>query len=165
MKFGFWYIVLYLFFLTMAVAALAGGISVLYKTFDLKYNGVYATATITDWRTSSTSLHDRNNGSTVTNDGSSYFPIVTFEINKRKLSVATRSAADNDPVAIGDNVGIVYRKSDPYYVELQQHISGSFIAGGVCLFIGLIFTSIIGIFGYKAWKNRSLKQGTSDQLN
>jgi hypothetical protein len=155
MKFGFWYVVLYIFFLAMAFAALIGGVSILYKSYDLKYNGVYTNAIVTGWRTTNSSLHDRSSASAATTDGSNNFPIVSYEADKRNISVATRSSADEDGITTGDNVKIVYRKSEPEYAELQQHLSGSFIAGSVCLFIGLLFVSILWIFGYKALKNRT----------
>jgi hypothetical protein len=164
MKLKFWYVLIYVVFFSMAIAAFVGGIVILYKNFDLKYNGVFTQGIVTAWKTSHTSMHDRTSASLHTSDGSHNFPVISYEANKTKIITATRSSADDDGITIGDKVQIVYRRSEPDYVELQSHISESFISGGVCLFIGILFTSIIGFIGFRIWKDRNSSEDIINQL-
>lgn len=156
MKFKFWYVVIYLLFLFMGLAALIGGSVMLYKNIDLKYHGVYTTGLIVGAGDDSPGITHRSS-SDYTNQ-SSFFPILEYNVKGKKMKSQTHSSANNAGVAIGDEVHIIYRPSEPEYVELQSLIRENFIAGSVCTFMGILFTFLIGLVGVRSIKMKRAEQ-------
>lgn len=157
MKFKFWYVVIWLIFFSMGLAALTGGCVMLYKNIDLKFHGVYTTALITGAGDDSPGISHRDSNGNYTNR-SSFFPILEYNVNGKKIKSQTHSAADNVNVAIGDEVHIIYRPSEPEYVELQSLIRENFIAASVCIVIGLVFTFLTGLIGVRSVKLKRAEQ-------
>jgi hypothetical protein len=55
-------------------------------------------------------------------------------------------------------VHVVYRSSEPEYVELRSLIRENIIAGAVCTFIGAVFTFIVGLIGLRIIKMKKAEQ-------
>jgi hypothetical protein len=157
MKFKFGYVLIYCAFLAMALAALIGGCVIMYKNYDLKTNGIHTKALITGASENSssvtrTSLHDYNRYK------SHFFPELKYLVNGDSVHSATHSAADNVDIAIGDEVDVVYRPLEPEYVELKVLIKENIIVGGICTGLGILFTSIIGLFGVRIIKMKKAER-------
>jgi hypothetical protein len=160
MKFKFIYVLIYSVFSLMGLAARFFGIQILYKTIDLKYNGIVVKGTIVN-AGSTDSGRSYIGGSNGRKRGG-FFPVLQYTVNgKTTISTGKTSISDLN-VAIGDEVSVVYRPSEPSFVEVYAALKGSFISGAVCTIIGSIFTFILALLGYRTIK---LKREEQNQVN
>ena len=126
-------------FLSLSVGALIGGGIMIFKNIDLRLFGEKTTGKIVDIESSS-SLFNRDYKKA---KRIHYYPVVAYTISGKEYIVKSHSSADNIHKGKGDEVEIVYRKSEPDYFELQLQLKENLVARIACIFIGGIFTTII----------------------
>lgn len=151
MKFKPGYVILFLLFLGLGLMALIGGCVILTKNLDLKFNGVHSKGIIIGaGDDNQISGRTHLNGKNIKND--SFFAELRYLVNNDSMTSVTHSSVNKLSVAIGDEVNVVYRESEPEYVELPGMLKENIIVGCVCLAMGLVFTWLVSLIGYRSVK-------------
>jgi hypothetical protein len=141
----------------MGLAALFFGSAMLYKSFDLKLNGIIVKGTIVDAQKNhgvSRSYINGNNGTK--NDG--FYPLLEYNVNGKTITSTAHTSISGLDLAIGDETEVIFRSSEPTYVEVKDALTESFISGTVCTLMGILFTFILGLFGYRVIKLKREEQ-------
>lgn len=113
----------------MALAALYFGPRILYKTFDLQYNGIITKGIVIGSVENDGPERDYHTGRYRTNDA--FYPILEYLVNGKKHTSAGQSSINKLPIAIGDEIDVIYRSDEPGYVNIPAALKESFIVGSV----------------------------------
>lgn len=150
MKINFWFGLLISLFFLLSLGGVIGGSVMIFKNIDLRLFGIKTTGLIVDTEISS-SLNDRDYKHT---QRTYVYPIVQYTANGQLIKAKSHSSANKIDEGIGDEVEIVYRKSEPDYFALQVQLNENLLAGSVCIIIGGLFTTIISVIIVHAFKER-----------
>jgi hypothetical protein len=150
MKISFWFGLLISLFFLLSLGGVIGGSVMIFKNIDLRLFGVKTTALIVDTEISS-SLNDRDYKHT---QRTYVYPIVEYTVDGKLIRSKSHSSANKIKEDIGDEIEIIYRKSEPEYFALQVQLNENLLAGSVCIIIGGLFTTIISAVIIHAFKER-----------
>jgi hypothetical protein len=157
MRFKPGYLILYLIFLALGATALISGLVIVTKNLDLKFNGVKTKGIILGAADdNAVTSKSYLNGRRISNDA--FFARIRYLVGSDSIESSTHSSINGLPVAIGDEVNVVYRPNEPEYVELPQMLRENLIAGGVCTLMGLVFTGIMALLGYRSIQMKRQEQ-------
>ncbi|MCE3279742.1 MAG: hypothetical protein K0S44_1933 [Bacteroidetes bacterium] len=154
MKINFWFGLLISLFLLLSVGGVIGGSVMIFKNIDLRLFGEKTTALIVDTEISS-SLNDRDYKHT---QRTYVYPIVEYTVDGKLIRSKSHSSANKIKEDIGDEIAIVYRKSEPDYFALQVQLNENLLAGSVCIIIGGLFTTIFTVIIVHAYKDRKMER-------
>lgn len=125
------------FFLVMGILAFTGGIYVMSKNFDLKFNGIKTTGVLIDYHYSESeqTVRDQSRYNQV---DIYYYPVFRFAINGDSLTSKMNSGSEEAPLSPGDEAEILYSPSDPEYIGFPENVNNGIVVGILCMFLGLV---------------------------
>lgn len=141
-KGGCWIKGIVVFFVLMSFATIGGGIYLVAKNFDLKFNGVKTQGVFSNYERTETQQTNRDQARYNQTD-IHYYPIFRYEVNGDSITSQMKSGGDEASLFPGDEVEIVYSPSDPFFYGFPEDVNQSIGVGLICTALGVVILFLV----------------------